>query len=185
MRILYQKINSYIPFWCAIVFVLTVFSAFIYLFCAIFEGFAEFINQISFPIRATISYISSFFPFSVAELFIILLPLWGGGLIFLIVKLSKSGRRGSIKFLSILSSFFCLYFIFFVWTYASGYHTKPIEEKMELDREALSDQDVYDATIILTKELNSLVDKIDFDVNGSSVMPYSYKELTIILMRKK
>ena len=178
MRILYQKINSYIPLWCAIVFVLTIFSALIYLLCAIFEGFAEIINQISFPIRASVSFISSIFSFSVAELFIILLPLWIGGLIILIFKLSKKGRRGSIKFLSILASFFCLYFIFFVWTYASGYHVKPIEEKMGLDRDELSNQDVYDATIILTDELNGLVDKIKFDESGASVMPYSYKELS-------
>ena len=178
MRNLYRKVNDYIPCWCLIIFALTIFSGIIYFLCALFEGFAGFINKASIPIRAITSILSSAFPFSVAEVFIILLPIWTILLVFLAIKLSKKGKKGSSQFLSILFSFFCLYFIFFVWTYASGYHMKPIEEKMELNREELTNEDVYNATIILSNELNSLANEIKYDEKGASIMPYSYKEMS-------
>ncbi len=177
MKKLYQSINNYVPLVCIIVFLFTIFSAIVYIFCAIFEKFADFINLFSAPIRATLSFISSIVPFSLAEVFIILLPIWAILLIFLAVKFSKD-KRGVIRFLSILCSFFCLYFVSFVWTYASGYHTTPIEEKMELDRENITKQEIYEATIILTEELNNLAEEITYNENGSSKMPYSYKEMS-------
>lgn len=177
MRNLCGKIKDCVPIWCLIIFALTIFSAIIYFFCILFEAFASFINQISLPARASLAFLSSFIPFSLAEIFIIFLPLWVVLLFFLVVKVSKT-NKGSIRFLSILCSFFCLYFVFFVWTIASGYHMKPIEEKIGLKRERLSNQDVYDATIILNNELNSLVNEVEYDKNGASKMPYSYRDMS-------
>ena len=71
----------------------------------------------------------------------------------------------------------CIYFISFVFTFASGYHTTTIAEKMDLDTE-ISASELYCATISLTEELNKLSSEISYDDSGASIMPYSYKELS-------
>ncbi len=178
MRSLYQKINKYVSLGAIIIFAISIFSAVVYLFCAIFEKFADFINLICAPIRAALSVVTSIVPFSIFEIILVLTPLWGALLIFFAIKISKKGTIASIKYLCIILCIPLCYFISFVWTFASGYHMTPIEQRMELDREETTSKELYQALDYLTSELNELKGEIAYDGNGASIMPYSYKEMS-------
>lgn len=178
MRNLYQKVNKYVPLGAILIFVLTAFSALIYLLCAIFERFADFVNSITFPVRAILSIVTSIIPISIVELVLITMPIWATVLIVFAVKNAKKGKIATIRYLCIIISIICVYFISFVWTFASGYHTTPIERKLNINREGIKAEELYDALELLTNEINLLTPRIEYDESGASVMPYSYKEMS-------
>lgn len=178
MRSLYQRIKAYVPLGAMVIFAFSSFSLIIYLLCIAFPRFADFINYETAPVRISLTALSSIFPFSVFEIFLITTPIIA---IFLIVKASKASKKGKISSIrmatSIVACVLC-YFIFFVFTFASGYHTTKIEQKFNLNSENIEKSDIYQATLIVTKELNSLSNNVEYDINGASILPYSYKELS-------
>ena len=178
MRSLYQRINKYVPLWTIIIFLLSIVSIIIYLACALSSTFADFFNLACAPIRAILSSFSSLFPFSIIEAFIIFTPFILAMLIYFAVKVSKMGDTASIRYLFVIISIPLFYFISFVWTFASGYYIAPIETKLEISRESITKDELYNTLEALTVELNSLSNQITYDENGASVLPYSYDEMS-------
>lgn len=179
MRSFLFKTREYVSLFSIISYLLTVISLILFLIVISSTGFADFFNYyLSAPTRAIMAWICVIFPFSVAEVVVLTSPILLGILIFIIVKQAKKGKKASIKLLNIIISVLCLVFVTFVWTYSSGYHTSTIDEKMNLDRSAISKEELYKTSEIFVNELNSLVDKIEFDDTGASVMPYSYAEMS-------
>lgn len=179
MKKLISKVREYVPLYSLIVFGTTLLSLIFHIIVLNSVGFADFFNYyLSAPTRVMMTWLTVVFPFSVAEVFVFLSPIILGFLIFLAVKFGKRGKRASIKYFMVLLSVPCLIFITFVWTYSSGYHTTKLEEKMGLDREAVQKQELYEAYVIIVNELNSLVDEIEYDETGASVMPYSYAKMS-------
>ena len=179
MRKFLSKVRAYIPLYSLIVFSLTLISLIFYIVVLNSVTFADFFNYyLSAPTRVIMAWLTLIFPFSVAEVVLFLSPVILGLLIFLAVKLGKKGKVASIKYLTVILSVPCLLFITFVWTYSSGYHTTKLEEKMGLDREAVKKQELYEAYVIIVNEINGLVDEIEYDETGASIMPYSYFEMS-------
>lgn len=174
-----SKIREYVPLYSLIVFGITVVSLIFYVIVLNSVSFADFFNYyLSAPTRILMTWLTVIFPFSVAEVVLLLSPLLLGGLIFLAVKFGKMGKKASIKYFTVILSVPCLIFVTFVWTYSSGYHTTKLEEKMGLDRESVKKDELYGAYTIIVNELNGLVDEIEYDETGASVMPYSYAKMS-------
>lgn len=175
MKNWFSKAREYMPIGTMIIFALTIISAIIfvvYIFCV---PFADIFNQyISAPFRIAISYITSVIPFSIAEVALLTLPLWIGLLIFVAVKMGKKGKKESVRYLCCLISLICIIFITYVWTNTSGFYNTKVEDKLGLDRNNLTKEELYDSTIIVINELNELCENIEYDEGNSSVMPYSY-----------
>lgn len=178
MRTLYRRINKFIPLGAVIIFSLALISGIIYLICALFPIFADKFNMLCAPIRLVLSTITSMFPFSIFEAFLINVPALIIALIYLAVKISKKGTRATVRYLCIILCIPLTYFIFFVWTFASGYHTTPIEDKLQIDTESVTDEDMSLALEELSNELNKLKNEIIYDKTGASELPYSYGEMS-------
>lgn len=178
MRSLYRKIKGYIPTGVLIIYLFTVISALVYIFCTFYIGFADFINDFCAPIRAVFSTVTSVFPFFIFEALILLSPILFVVLIIFAIKSAYKSKEASVRFVSYIIAFFCCYFISFVWTIASGYYTTPIENKMNLELDAITKNEIYDTAILLSRDLNELSNQMKYDKNGSSVMTYSYSELS-------
>ena len=168
MRSLFLKIKK-----IAIIFVfaLTFVSALLYIICMMSSNFAEFINSSTVLVRKTLSITTSIFPFSLFECLVIV------SLIIMIVSILKR----NLKITSLLKGmavFFSLYFVLFVFTIASGYHTVPLEEKIELKAIKSSEQELYLALTIIVDELNRLSSNISYLENGSSSMQYDFSKLS-------
>lgn len=180
MRKAYSKIREYVPLYSVIVLVLTIISVILFAIVVNSTGFADFFNYyLSAPTRAFMTWLTVFFPFSVAEVVLFASPLLLILLIFLAVKFAKRGKKASIKFLTVLLSIPCLLFITFVWTYSSGYHMTKIEDKMGLDRESIEKEEIYESYKVIVGELNTLADQIEYDETGASIMPYSYAQMSV------
>ncbi|MBO5092166.1 MAG: DUF3810 domain-containing protein [Clostridia bacterium] len=178
MRSLYQRIKTYVPLGARLIFALSIFSAAIYLLCMLFPKFADFINYETAPVRISLTALSNVFPLSIFEMLLILSPLAVILLIFKAVKATSQGRISSIRMATSIVACVLIYFILFVFTLASGYHTTRIEEKLSLNTEGIEASDIYDVSLTLSKELNTLSNLIAYNENGASASPYTYKELS-------
>jgi len=173
------KVREYVPLYSLIVFALTLVSFILFTIVLNNEGFADFFNyHLTYPTRIIMTWLTVIFPFSVAEIVIYLSPILLGLAIYFAVKFGKKGKRASIKYLTVVLSIPCLIFVTFVWTYSSGYHTTKIEDKMGLDRDAVKKEELFETYKVIVNELNGLVDEIEYDETGASIMPYSYAEMS-------
>ena len=179
MKKLFSKTREYIPLFSLIVFFLTVISFILYIIVLNSVSFADYFNyNISAPIRTALTWSTVIFPVSVAELCILLSPIILAFLIFLAIRYAKKGKSASIKYLMVILSFLCLVFIFYVWTYSSGFHTSKIEDKMNIDRSSVTKDELYASSELIINQLNELAEHIEYDETGASVMPYSYSEMS-------
>lgn len=175
MKNFYHKIREYIPIVPLVIFIFTIISAILYIIYINSVTFADFMNyNLSAPFRMIISFTTSIIPFSIAEMLILLSPLWIALLIYLAIKFGKMGKKQSIRYLCVLLSILCFIFIAYAWTYTSGYHNTPIEDKMELNRENIDKNELYDTSVIIIDNLNKLANEITYDENKASQMEYSY-----------
>lgn len=179
MKKVFSKIREYVPIFSIVVFAFGILSTVFFMIYTSSVGFADFFNQyLSVPFRVVISYISSIIPFSIAELAIITSPAWIGILIYIAVKRAKKGKKTSIRYIFSLLSVICIIFICLVWTNTSGFYNTKIEDKLGLDRENITDEELYETGIIIIERLNELSPSIGYRDNCSSIMPYSYNEMS-------
>ncbi len=174
-----------LPRWCIVCFALAAVSAILYLFFRLSPVFTDWFNgHISTIGRRLLSYLTVWLPFSVAELLILLLPVI---LVALIVIGYRSCDDDSARSLWIYSaklfSLLCVIWVIFVWNFAAGYSGTTLDRRLNLERTEVSAQELHQTALILSEQLSELSDEILFpNKDGSSVMPYSYKEMNQKLM---
>ncbi len=179
LKRVFSKSREYLTLFSIAVFSFTLISLVLFLIVLNSVEFADYFNyNITAPFRAVLSWFSSFFPFSIVEICLFASPFILTLLIYIGVRKAKKGRKSVIRYASVLVSFICIVFITFVWTYSSGYHMSKIEDKMGLDRSAVSKDELYLVSEQLVNELNELCNEIKYDETGASVMPYSYDEMS-------
>ena len=94
MKKMYKKIREYIPLFSLIMLILSIISLVIFIIVLNSVKFADFFNyNIASVARQALAHSTSWIPFSVAELFIILIPIWLVLLIFAVVKTAKRGIK--------------------------------------------------------------------------------------------
>ncbi len=175
----FKKVREYVPLGAMIMFLLTVISFVLLLIVKKSVLFADFFNyHLSSAPRFLIAKLTSWIPFSLAEILIISIPIWACILIAIAIKKSKKSIKSSVRYLCFVICIVCFIFNAFVWTYSSGYHTSTIDKKLDLDRQKINADDLYQTALWLTENINSIAPKIKYDENGASVMEYSYFELS-------
>ncbi len=167
-----------LPFFSKLLYLLGAISLVLYLLFYLFEGFADWFNlSVSPMFRRALAYLTNWLPFSVAEFLILLIPLWSI-LLILVAKRKYCGSwRDAGIFLGILGSGVSLVFVLFVWTFSAGYQGIPLEEKLGIDRTKVSKEELFGTAELLAKELEGLEEEILYLPDGSSMMPYSYREM--------
>ncbi|MFA6948510.1 MAG: DUF3810 domain-containing protein, partial [Eubacteriales bacterium] len=127
--------------------------------------------------RAALAYITGWLPFSLGEIILYLLPLGTlAALIWCIILCMRGGKR-VWRFLSAMLAIAAYVYILYSIGYVSGYTTSTLEVKLGLDRRAVSAQELYDTASILLDKTTGYLDYIEYDGNGSSVMPYTKDEM--------
>ncbi len=167
-----------LPKFCLGVYLLSAISAFLYAAFALSPAFADWFNQsISHYGRFALAAVSSWVPFSVAELLLLLLPLLLVILIVVAYRHFCSTARECLVFIGILLSGAGVVWCLFVWNFAPGYYGTTLDQKLELDREKVSAEELYKTSLILSEQLKELKEEVTFLPDGSSLMPYSYREM--------
>lgn len=145
--------------------------------------FADYFNRhISGFFRAFFARITNFLPFSLAELLILLIPLLIVLLVIYAVRRKTVTWRAVVSYVVTLLSGVSVIFTLFVLNYGLGYYVPTLDKRLDLDKQPVSAEELYDTALILVDEINTLVPEIRYGVDDFSIMPYSLSEMGDKLM---
>ncbi|MBR5125018.1 MAG: DUF3810 domain-containing protein [Clostridia bacterium] len=166
------------PWLCYVLYGLAAVCFVLYVIMMNSVAFADWFNTtVSAALRATCSALTSWIPFSLGEAVIWLAPL----ILFLVLRHAVRRRcdtwRTAMVYVGILMSVAATLFSVFVLNFAAGYRASPLEDKLELDRQKVSAEELYDTTVILIDCINRETAEISFTESGFSAMPYSLEEM--------
>ena len=173
-----------LPLFFVICFVLAGISAVLYFIFTKSPIFADWFNDhVSWIGRRLLSYLTVWLPFSMAEWLILLIPVFAVALIIIGWRQCNVSRQAMLRFMAKLLSIVCAIWIIFVWNFAPGYYGVTLDRKLDLDRQEVSAEELYQTALLLSIQMGNLSDQLIFPSDtDSSVMPYSYKEMNQKLM---
>ena len=179
IRSFFIKWHRYSPVFTMVTALLIPFTLVTHILSICIPAVSDFINR--YPaagVRFLLAKLTGIFPFSLAETVILLvIPLAVGGF-FLARRLEKrEDPKGAYYFLSYLVGFLCLMYTLFVFTLGTAYFGTPMDEELGLDREKVSAEELYETAEAILERIDGVIDEIEFDENGASVMPMTRKEL--------
>ncbi len=176
--------NQSLPLVCVIIFVLTAISVLLYVALRASVGFADTFNRTVSPVgRVLLAKLTSWFPFSFAEMLLLLSPIILITVIIIGAKRFCNTARRMWIYVACIFSAVCMVFNIFVWNFAPGYNALPLDQKLDLERGPISAEELYATADILLEELKVLEGDILFMETGASRMPYSYAEMNKKLMK--
>ena len=167
-----------LPLICKVLYGLAAFCLLLYTIMNSSVAFADWFNRtVSAGIRTILAALTAWIPFSVGELVIWMLPL----LLYLVLRHAIRRRcdtwRTAAVYVGILLSVVVTLFSFFVLTFAAGYRAYPLEDKLELEREKVSAEELYDTAVILIEAINRETSEIEFYEDDFSIMPYPLRDM--------
>ncbi|MBO5111279.1 MAG: DUF3810 domain-containing protein [Clostridia bacterium] len=175
----YRKLRRYVPTVAIWTFVLTALCAVIHTVAKHSRPFADFMNfKVNHVFRGLLAHLTGWLPFSLAEALILAIPVIAIVLVVLCIRVAKKSWRHVIRYVSGILAIICYFYISFVLTYGIGYVTTPVEDVLGLDRRDVSATELKKTADILTEEINSIINEIDFAYAGFSHMPYSLNEMS-------
>lgn len=146
-------------------------------------SFAEFFNRrISGFFRAFFAHITNPLPFSFAELLVLLIPLLIIILVVYAIRRKTASWRAVVSYLVSLLAGVSVIFTLFVLNYGIGYYVPTLDERLGLDKQPVSAEELHETALILVDEINALVPEIRYDTDGFSIMPYPLSEMGDKLM---
>ena len=172
-----------IPLFSKILLILAAISFFFYGIFVSSPDVSDFFNKyVSSIIRAILSYATTWIPFSLAEMMIILIPLIIVVIVAIGVKKYSSSWKNVLVFCVIMLSIASYVFTTFTFGFVPAYHGSTLDKKMGLEKQPVTEQELKDTAKILATELNKESEYVIFNGEGASVMPYGYGELNDKLM---
>lgn len=172
-----------LPIACIIIFILTAISVGLYIGFRSSVTLADAFNRTVSPIgRMLLAKLTGWIPFSFAEMLLLLSPV----ILITVIAVGAKHHCETAKkmwiYVACIFSVVCMVFNLFVWNFAPGYNTLPLDQKLELERKPVSGEELYSTANILLEELKALEEDILFMETGASRMPYSYSEMNGLLM---
>ncbi len=163
-----------------ILFFVFLASALLYVISRFIPALSEFWTQ--YPaqaIRFVLAKLTGWIPFSLAEFLIVSLPVIA---IAYIVASSVSTKRDNsnknyYRWLRPLVSVVLVIITLFFVGFGPAYSRNKLAENLGLVQAPVSSEDLYLTGKIIAREASELVDEVDFDISGASVMPYDYDTL--------
>ncbi|MBO5415775.1 MAG: DUF3810 domain-containing protein [Clostridia bacterium] len=139
------------------------------------ESFSDFFNRrIASVFRAALAYLTGWIPFSLAEMFIILIPVILMAIIIYATKRYSDSWHDVFIYCGTMLSFVALLFSIFTVGFSSAYRGSTLDKKLGIERREVSAEELYETALVLVDKINGEVSEVAFEENGFSIMPYSY-----------
>ena len=179
----YRGVCRFIPAPALWIFIAAAMTGIVHIFITVSTPFADFFNEtVSRFFRALFAHITNPIPFSLAETLLYFAPVLFVIVLARCIRAAKKGWREGVRAVLALVSVGALVYTLFVFTFAAGYRATPLSEKMGLDTEPVSVGQLAYAASVLAERAGETLDEITFQHEGSSVMPYTYDELSAKLI---
>lgn len=168
---------KYIPVVSLVFFALGIITSGIYIAAIKSPAFANtWSDNVSSVFRSFMAHLTAFIPFSLAEFIVISSPVILYALISGFLRISSRGTEYAVRCIVFLLSLLVLLYSVFVVNFGISYYTSPLDERLGLDREKVSAEELYDTLTEVIDELNSLAPDVMFVSGKGSVRPYSHDE---------
>lgn len=179
IKAFYRKWHTYCPLFTMVMVHLLPIVLLCHVLAIALPAFANFLNQYpAAALRFLLAKITGILPFSLAEILLILaIPLAILAIVLAVRIARKPDPKPSWHMLFSLVGGLLLLYVFFVFTLGTAYFTTPIHEEMELDRQKVTAQELFDTASVLLDNADEWMDDVTFDESGASVMPYDIDEL--------
>ena len=172
-----------LPKFCYFFFGFAILSIILYIIAMINTPFADFFNRyISSIFRGTMAMITNIIPLSIAEIFIITIPITAFFLIRFCLKKFSASWRDVGKFLLIIFSIASFMFGFFICDFGIGYYTSSLDKKLDLEKKEVSAKELASTAEWLIEMVNSEINNVGFEKESSSIMPYTIREMNNMLL---
>ncbi|MCQ2413638.1 MAG: DUF3810 domain-containing protein [Clostridia bacterium] len=153
-------------------------SAAVLLLCLVSVPVADFVNgTVSTALRFVFAKAFDPFSFSAGEFLLILTVALLFGILLYLIFFCRSRYRAR-KTVSFVLGVALIVLSLCTFTLSVPYHTTELDEKLGFDTAGATSAELEETAKVMIGELNSLVGGIEFDGNGSSVMPYSLDEMS-------
>ncbi len=141
-------------------------------------AFAEAVHTtIGAGIRAVLAALTSWIPISLAEFLLISSPIWVVLLVVAIVRRVNRSHWEGIRFCAGVLSLVSLVYSVSTFGYEGGFYGKSIEEKLNLEPQELSAEQLYETSVILLNEIKEDLPYVSFPRGTYSAMTFSYAEM--------
>ena len=175
----FQKWHEYCPIYTIAVLILLPFTILFHTLSICLPAVADFVNRVpAQAVRFLLAKLTGIFPFSLAEIsVIILIPLAIFGMVISFKLANLEDPKPSRYYLSTLLGIFITMYILFVFTLGTSYFTTTIDKELTLEKNKISKEELFETADEVRKQAEKLLDEIEFSENGSSVMPYDLDTL--------
>ncbi len=167
-----------IPIGALVMIILALVCAAIKIAAVMSEPFADFFNRnVSSVFRAVFAHITSLIPFSIAETIVLCaIPF---AVIFIVYCSRVSAKKGTLtRQVFRLVAIMCFIFSTFVLNYGTGYDVPTLDKRLGIEVSSPTADELYSACAMAAIKTYELEDDVTVRKNGSTVMPYTFGEMT-------
>ncbi len=174
-----KNVRLRLPLGIKIIYAVALACVPLYIAFLFSEKFSDFFNEnISFFVRSFLANITNAIPFSIAELAILLIPIW----VVIITRIisHRFGDSGWELFSGTVCVCSALAIVFTTFTlgFAPAYRGSTLDKKLRLERCNVSAIELYNTALELSTHVNRESGNVSYDADGFSIMPYSYAEMS-------
>lgn len=150
----------------------------LYLVAVISPTFANWFNgTVAAFVRAVLAHLTSWLPFSLAEILLYCIPLAIVAIAIYAYRYRCESWKSVFVFIGSLLSVFSLFFSLFVFSFGVGYHTDTLDRRLSLEVGEVSVKELYLTAHALALQVNTAADGVEFGGDGFSKMPYGHDEM--------
>lgn len=176
---IFKKIKEYIPTPALVIYGIFLFGTAIAVASRMSTAFADLWNEtVAAFLRAVFAYATTLLPFSLAEYILLCLPVIMTVLIVYAFKNTVQSNKKTVRYIASLVSAGALVFSVLFINFTAGYFASPIDEKLGLDKQPVSAEELYETSLYLLENVNRESKQLDYIHGSFSVMPYSLGELS-------
>lgn len=174
-----KKIKALLPLYAWVCLGIAAVAGGVYLVAALSPVFAEwFTGSVGHTLRRGLAALTSWIPFSLAELLLYLLP-------FLLIFVARHAWRyhcetwrATLRYLICLLAVCSIFFSAFALSFGTGYHTRGLAERINLSATEIDAAALKTTAVLLVTEINALAPEIAYGADGFSKMPYTVEEMS-------
>ncbi len=128
-------------------------------------------------VRALLAHLTSWLPFSLAEILLYLSPVVMVLVAIYACRVRCRTAKSTWVFIATAVASCSVIFSLFVLGFGIGYHTDPLDQRLELETGDVTKEELVETAVWLAEEVNKAANGVSFCENGFSIMPYDRDEM--------
>jgi len=175
--------REHLPRYAFVLFGIAGIAVLVYFAAALFEGFANaYTGTVGAALRAALAHLTSWIPFSLAEVAIFCIPVIVVGIVVYAYRYRCDTLLEMKVYLGTLLSIFSIFLSLFAFVFGTAYHTTTLDKRLGLAVTEVDAEALYETAMLLAESTNAAAANVSFGEDGFSRMPYGHDEMNSELL---